>query len=231
MSYRTDIAAAIKTQLEGQTAAADDKIFTSLDRPLGPDDMPSIVIYTMASRRGENSHGESHIPRLVTVAIEAAVLSNPASAMSDAEAFADEIETAMDADRTIGNLVQDCQWQETVTDVDGEGEITIGVVLLQYQVQIATNQKPDSVFEFLADGMEDAPLPGEVYINPQPVPDAYDTNELTDDIAQVIAEPIAPVDGACEDGSCDIGAYQGDQDKWPPDAALPEPEPEPEPTP
>jgi hypothetical protein len=108
MSYRSDIADAIKAQLEGQTDAADDSIFTCLERPLGPDDLPAIVIYTMTSRRGESSAGSSVIPRVVTVAIEAAVSSAPASAQSAAEALAEDIEAAMDADRTLGNLVEEC---------------------------------------------------------------------------------------------------------------------------
>ena len=35
-SYRTAIVNAVKAQLLGKTDAADDKVFTSLDRPLNP---------------------------------------------------------------------------------------------------------------------------------------------------------------------------------------------------
>jgi hypothetical protein len=211
MSYRSDIADAIKDQLSGQTDAADSSIFTSLDRPLGRDDLPAIVIYTMTSRRGENSNGEAFIPRVVTVAIEAAVEGSATTAHSAAEELADAIEAAMDADRSLGQTVKHCEWQETVTDVSAEGEVTLGVVLLQYEVTIDTMQQPDSAFEFLDEGFEDAPIPTEVYTTGTPVADAY-SNGITSDIAATISQPIAEQPTACEDGSCAIDAWQGDPD-------------------
>lgn len=226
MSYRTEIADAIKAQLSGQTDAADSSIFTSLDRPLGRDDLPAIVIYTLTSRRGENSNGDSLIPRVVTVAIEAAVEGTPTTAYSAAEELADAIETAMDADRSLGQVVKHCEWQETVTDINSEGEVTLGMVLLQYEVQIDTLQQPDSAFEFLEEGFDTAPLPTEVYTNGVIVADGYE-RPLTDDIAANIAQPIAEQPTACEDGSCDIDAWQGEQDQWPPAGWIPPEEPAP----
>lgn len=207
MSYRTDIKDAIQAQLAAADALSDATIITVLDRQLTPADMPAIIIYTLASRRGAESFGETTIPREVVVAIEAAVSSTPSSAETDAEVLAEAIENALDADKTLGNVVKTCEWQETVTDVNSVGDVTLGVVLLQYLVSMHTNQKPDGTFEFSDDGF--AQPPTEVYAYSDPVADEYEV-ELGDDIAAILAAPEMETESACEDGSCAIDAWMGD---------------------
>lgn len=156
MSYRTQIAAALKSRLLSQTPAGAN-VFTSLDRPLTPEDLPAIVIYTMSARRGSESYGDALIPRVVTVNIEAAIQSTPATALADAEQLADAIETVIEADPTLAHVVNDCVWQQTLTDVSAHGSVTLGVVLLEYEVTMFTNAVSPGAFEPTDDGFTGVP--------------------------------------------------------------------------
>jgi hypothetical protein len=139
MSYRTQIAAAVKAALLDQTAAGQ-RVFTAMDRPLSPADLPAVMIYTLASQRGTESYGNTIIPRVVTVHIEAAAQAEPVLALDAAEAMATAIEAAVEADPTLGNVVQDTTWQRTMTDTSSHGEMTLGVALLEYQVSMLTER-------------------------------------------------------------------------------------------
>lgn len=156
-SYRNQITDAIKAQLTGKTIAGA-QVFTSLDRPLDPSkDLPAIMVYAQSSRRGKEDYGNSIIPRMVTVSIEAAVASSAGQELADVETLADEIEAAMEADRSLGLLVNDTEWQQTLTDVTSHGKTPMGVCLLQYSVEMLTNQRPDNAFEFNDDGFTSPP--------------------------------------------------------------------------
>ena len=192
-SYRSHITEAIKTQLSGKTIAGG-SVFTSLDRKIDPaNDLPAIMIYTQASRRGKEDYGNSIIPRMVTVSIEAAVASTVGQELNDAEALADQIEVAMEADRSLGRVVNDCEWQQTLTDVTSHGRTPMGVCMLQYQVEILTNQRPDDFFEPEADGFTAPPTAVQTVPDVVPLPDDLDWD--------------APV---CGPDGCDIPAWLGE---------------------
>lgn len=192
-SYRQQINQAIKAQLTGKTIAGS-TIFTSLDRPLDPEaDLPAIMVYTMASRRGPENYNDAVMTRLVSIGIEAAVVAAPGAELAAAEALADSIEEAMEADRSLGRLVNDCQWQQTISDVTSHGRVCMGVCMLQYQVEILTNQRPDNAFEFNDDGFT-AP-PTQVYTVPNVVPQP---------------DGSIPDDCVCGPDGCDIPAWKGE---------------------
>jgi hypothetical protein len=189
-SYRTQIKQAIKTQLTGETVAGAN-VLTSLDRPLNPEhDLPAIIVYTMAARRGSQDYGNSLIPRTVTIAIEGAVSASPQSALSAAEALVDQIETAMEADPTLGQLVTDTKWRQSISDVSSHGSTTMGVCIVEYDVDMMTNLKPDGAYEQPAIPLDE--LPEEVIISPNQTPVAYVDlpvgTELTDEVLAIIGE-------------------------------------------
>lgn len=199
-SYRTAIVNAVRAQLLGKTDAADDKVFTSLDRPLNPaTDLPAVIIYTQASRRSGNDYGRTVVPRMVTVTIEGAVLAAAGQELAAANALAEQIEDAWEADLTLGQLVHDSEWQQTVTDVTSHGQKTMGVCLLQYQVEVLTRVAPDGVYEFHDDGYT-AP-PTVVYTDPVPVPPPEDY--FVQDSEQIKPDPNL----ACGPDGCDIPAW------------------------
>lgn len=195
MSYREDIANAAKAVLLGKTDAGD-KIMTSLDRKLDPEkDLPAVMVYCGPARRGPEDYGQSLIPRQVTLIIECATRAPAMQELQAAAQFAEQIEAAMDADRSLGNVVNDSRWQQTMPDVTSHGAVTMGVAIIQYEVEILTNQRPDWHFEFNDDGFT-AP-PSTVQTVPGIVPPA-------DDI------PPPPPDTACGPNGCNIPDWAGE---------------------
>lgn len=193
-SYRRAITEAIRRQLLGKTAAGAN-VLTSLDRPLNPKtDLPAIMIYTMTARRGKEDYGQTLIERLVTVGIEGAVLADAGREIESAEDMAAAIEDAIEADNTLGLVVNDCNWQQSISDATSHGGFTMGVCLLQYEVQIFTNQLPASAFE--GDGPEHTP---------------HLVNSVPDIVMPADPEPPRIVgDLACGPDGCDIPDWQGE---------------------
>jgi hypothetical protein len=221
-SYRTQIKQAIQTQLTGQTIAGSN-VLTKLDRKLNPEhDLPAIIVYTMAARRGSQDYGNSLIPRTLTIAIEAAVSSNSNDALTAAEDFADQIESAIEADPTLGNLVTDTRWRQSISDVSSAGSTVMGVCIVEYDVDVMTNLKPEGFYANPEIPLEE--LPTKVVISAFPSAAEYASppagTELTDEVLSIIngqdvtipPRPITPpADSPCRDGSCDVPAWQGDQ--------------------
>lgn len=192
-SYRTQIKDAIKAQLTGKTIAGA-QIFTSLDRQLDPEnDLPAILVYTQDSRRGPEDFGKSVTPRVVTITLEAATLGQALSEMDAAEAFADQIEVAMEGDRTLGKLVENCVWQHTMTDVTSHGSREIGVCLLEYQVTMLTNPVAAGAWEYHDDGFTEPPHHVQTVPNVVPPPGS-----------------LPPDDSLCGPDGCDIPAWAGE---------------------
>jgi hypothetical protein len=227
MSYRTQVADALKTRLLGATPAGA-SVFTALDRPLQPSDLPAIVIYTPGARRGKGNNDNSLIERDVTVHIEVAIQSTPANALTDADALAQAVEDRIEADPSLGLVVDNTEWQRTTTDVSSFGELTLGVALLEYSVSIYTVRRNE---DFI--GLEQ-PLPTSITVNQESTPQAYvepltsarieapsspsyfgtEPALVANDIAASEAAPARapePAKVTCEGGSCDIAAWEGDQ--------------------
>ena len=172
MSYRAQVKDAIKAVLMGKTIAGDN-IKTGLDRPLTPEDLPVVVIYITAAKRGQQEYGRSLTPRTLTVSIEAAL--NTASyftAESDAENFGERVEELLDEDRSLLNQVHDSKWLECYSDVSSLGEKTIANVVLEYEVEIMTGEKEAEDFLVEDDGFDEVPTL--VFPRPNPtVPDLF----------------------------------------------------------
>lgn len=212
MSYRTAIAEGIKAALAGRlndagAIVADESIFTALERPLNPEyDFPAVVIYTLDSRRGPQDYGNSLTPRIVEVAIEAGVVGSHVDALARAQALADQVEYVLRADQSLGGLVNRIEWRETVSDQwsvgAAAGGTTVGVSLLQYQVDIYTQEVDPHLLEPV-DGPDTTP--GGVIICGHPVPsDEFDPIRDGDKSPIGDAPVCDPVEG------CDLPAYGGD---------------------
>ena len=195
MSYRTQINDGLKAALLGKTSAGA-SVFTALDRPLHPTDLPAVLIYTMSARRVPENNGNALINRAVSVNIEAAIQSTPENALNAAEALADEIESLIEADPTLGLRVNDTVWQQTLTDVSAHGSVTLGVVLLEYEVSVYSPRLADGAFEPAPDGFEGAPPV--VYS----VPDTHGPG--------FPSPPSGNADTACGPDGCDMPSWGGE---------------------
>lgn len=131
-------------------------MLTKLDRPINPEETPAIMVYANDARRGDQDYGNSVVPRVVKVTIEAAVNATPETALDLADALTDAIEAAVEANPTLSNKVQDARWQRTMTDVTSMGQHTIGVCLLQYEVDMLTENRLADPFP--GDGFDGVPV-------------------------------------------------------------------------
>lgn len=210
--YRQLIADALKARLDTIPSV---KSFAKLDRPLQASDLPAAIIYTPSARRGQRTSGNHLIQRLVTVKIEAAVQSTPFEAMDAAAELAATIERAIEADASLGNTVDNTEWQQTITDVSSFGEMTLGVVLLEYDVSFYTQRIEDD---------EDGVIPTSITVNSTVTPAGYvrplhparmdDPAIIPADISESAIVPATPAESAqsaCDGESCDVPAWGGDQ--------------------
>lgn len=156
-SYRQQAAAAFSACLMGNTAAGS-RVFTKLDRTLSPSELPAIMVYASDARRGPQDYGNSMVPRVLTVTIEGAVQSTPADALDAADALVDTIEALIESDPSLGNVVNDTRWQRSTTDVTAVGQHTLGVCLLQYEVEMLTHLRGPEAFAIADDGFAGTPV-------------------------------------------------------------------------
>lgn len=194
-SYRAQVNNAMKAALLGQTVAQQ-SVFTSLDRPLHPSDLPAIIVYAQGARRGPQDYGNSLIPRMLDVTIECAVQAAPETAQAQADALVDAIEELIEADPTLGNVVQNTVWQRSLSDVASHGTSTLGVGLLQYEVTILTSERLPEAFGIGDDGFTGTPTV--VYT----LPDVTGPGLFQG----VQPDPSAP----CGPEGCDLPAWGGE---------------------
>lgn len=200
--YRSIIKDAARDLLLGQTIAGD-RVFSTMDRPINENDLPIIIIYTVASKRGED-YGRGLTTRKVTVRIEAALsVENPYAADSVAEDFSDVVEGILNADMSWGNQVACATWQETVSDVSSVSETVIANVLLEYEVEYQTDLREDSFFGGEDDGFTEPPTS----VKTRPDVNYFDDGIFPD--RPKVPQP--PPDTACDpDNGCNIPAWQGE---------------------
>lgn len=157
-AYLQTAAEAFRAALLGNTAAGQ-RVLTRLDRPLSPTaaDLPAIIVYANQARRGSQDYGNSLIPRELVVNIEGAVVAMPETALDEAQALVDQIETLIEADPSLAGAVNACRWQRSIADVSSVGSATLGVCLLQYDVEMLTSVRQPEAFGIGDDGFDAPP--------------------------------------------------------------------------
>lgn len=193
ISYRNQIAEAFRAALLGKTGAGT-SVHTKLDRPLDPrTELPAIMVYANRAARGRQDYGNSLITREVEVTVELAVQGTPETALDLADAMVEAIEQLIEADPTLGSVVQDTRWQRTITDTTNHAGATLGVGMLQYEVTMLTHEREPGWFGVGDDGFVTPPT--QVITQPDQVP-------------AEIAPPVGP--GPCEGGTCAPPAWGGE---------------------
>lgn len=195
-NYRDTVAAAMHTVLLGHTAAGQN-VHTRLDRPLDPrTDLPAILVYANHARRGQQDYGNSLIPRMVTVVMEFAVQDTPANALDAVGSLVAQAEALIEADPSLGHVVNNCKWQQAITDTTSHGEFTMGVGLLEYEVEILTNERQPGAFGVGDDGFDG--VPDTVFTVPNTTAPVF--NPM----------PVPGDDVACGPDGCDLPAWGGE---------------------
>lgn len=133
---------AIVAALSGATVAGTQVRSVRVD-PTQFGELPAINVYVISDDVDEESitTAPRELKRVAVVAVEG-WLAGDADTIDDAlDAFALEIETAMDADVNFGGTVSDSILAGTEIKIDPKGEKPIGVVHLQYAVTYFTDQR------------------------------------------------------------------------------------------
>ena len=169
-NYRAQAAEAFRARLLGGTPAGAN-VHTKLDRAMRPDELPALLVYANDARRGPQDYGNSVVPRVLSVTIEGAVQADAASALDAADALVEAVELLIEADPSLGNAVQNTRWQRSMTDVTSHGQTTLGVCLLQYDVEMLTHMRTPDAFGVGDDGFSGTPVV--VYTLPDTTPPLY----------------------------------------------------------
>ncbi len=156
-NYRAQAAEAFRTVLDGGTPAGA-RVHTKLDRAMRPEELPALLVYANDARRGPQDYGNSVVPRVLTITIEGAVQAAPEDALDAADALVAAVEQLVEADPSLRNVVQDTRWQRSMTDVTSHGQTTLGVCMLQYEVEMLTNMRGPSAFGIGDDGFTGVPV-------------------------------------------------------------------------
>lgn len=123
---------AVTALLIGATAAGA-RVFPSRVLPLRTPELPTIAVYTAdeSVEEGSRQSAPRELERLVSVVVEAWVA--PADDVDDAmDDIAEQIEVALHADPYWGGVVGDSILTGSETEVVGQGDRRMGLVILTY---------------------------------------------------------------------------------------------------
>lgn len=218
MHYRQTIRDAVAARLTGETLAGPN-VFTSRARPILEilQKREAVLSVYTADESSQRMPDGYLLQRTLTISIEGAA--GGGDELDDTlDTFAEQVETAINADPTLGGLLTDQMvLTGTTSEISARGNQQIGAMRMDFECVYMTELGVDAGL-----GPE-PPLPTQVTINPVPTPRAY-VQPLDDarieppaivpsTIDPHIVAPSqtqAPVESACDDGSCDIDAYTGD---------------------
>lgn len=177
-SHRTAIRQYVKALLTDKTIAGS-RIFTNRAKPLGEEDMPALLIYTSTDKRGRpgDEHDGSMTYRKLDVIVEGAIEnSRDIDLETVLEKMSDDIETAINDDETLGNLVIECRWTCTEIDIVPDARRLFGAVRVEFEAELYTHHDADA--SWIDTGITE--LPTEVIIREPDGPSLPPTIALHD---------------------------------------------------
>jgi hypothetical protein len=111
-----------------------ESVYDSLTVPLGMKKLPAILVYTRDERLDEDGHTDPGIrSRTLELAVEVVTGSDAAT-----DFLCTAVETVMDANETIGNLVQGTRLQRISVDRDSDGERIVVAARMDFEVAYFT---------------------------------------------------------------------------------------------
>ena len=187
-SHRTAIRQYLKALLTDKTIAGS-RVFTNRARPMFDEDMPSMLIYTSGDKRGRpgDEHDGSMTYRKLAIVVEGAIENSRDIDLEAAlEQMSDDIETAINTDETLGNLVIECRWTDTEMDIVPDARRVFGTVRVEFEAELYTHHDADA--SWIDTGMTE--LPTEVIIREPDAPGLPPTVALHD--PEWAENPIPP---------------------------------------
>jgi len=197
MHYRQRIRDAIAERLAAAETLAGPNVFTSRARPILEilQKREAVLSVYTADESSQRTKDGRLLDRTVVASIEAAA--GGGDDLDDVlDRLAEQVEAAIDADPTLGNLLSDdMELTATTSEITARGNQQVGAFRMDFECRYLTPRitEPAGV------------LPTQVFVNSFPGPDAYrQTLERPDSRAP------ESVQSACDDGSCDVPAWSGD---------------------
>lgn len=148
---RTLIRQAVKDRLVAQLPLVDPRISEariSIHRstPLFAAKLPAILIYTRDERIEDAPSSHPGI-RYRKLELSVEVITSGEAAIEDADTLAQAIETILDADETLGLLVQGTRLTRTEVDHDGDGDTPVLAARMTFEVSYWTKpmEVPDGL--------------------------------------------------------------------------------------
>jgi hypothetical protein len=205
MHYRQRIRDAVAAALTAANTGAGANVFTSRARPIleilqKRESVLSVYTADESAQRGPDGYLST---RTLTVSIEG--MAGGGDDLDDIlDDLALQVETAIDADRTLGGLLHDeLVLESTGSEITARGNQQVGAFRMDFECTYLAERDQSAIEEAL---WPERPLPTEVFVTPVPTPAAYrSTLEKPDSTAIESALSVA-----CEDGSCSVPAYGGD---------------------
>jgi hypothetical protein len=141
---RQQIREQVGTTLTGLTTTGS-RVYQSRVYPLQVDLSPTLLIYTKSEVSEPIVIGSARTTeRILTLAVEGYV---KATTNSDdtVDTIAKEVETALATDTTLNGLAKDCYLESTEIDYNGEGELPVAVITLNFNVSYMTAENAPDV--------------------------------------------------------------------------------------
>lgn len=130
---------AVQKLLKGKTLAGDN-VFVSRSIPTDVECLPAILIYSLSENVRRFNETPKDYKRELTIAVECLASGNDDNELdSKLEELGEFIESAMEIDETLGDLVNKVELTGTAYAQDPDGQNPIGSLILQFAVEFFTN--------------------------------------------------------------------------------------------
>lgn len=136
MSKRAEIRQKIVELIAGKTQA-EDRVFSNRARRIWPEECPLIVVYSKTETVQEFEKSPRSLKRELQIAIECIAKADE-NIDDTLDEIAQEVETALGSDESLGNLCADIILEQTEMNLSGDGETVFGAAILTYQVTYIT---------------------------------------------------------------------------------------------
>jgi len=139
---RTLIREAVKERLAAKLPETDQRITASRisihrSTPLFAAKLPAILIYTRDERIEDQPNADPGL-RYRKLELSVEIVASGDTAADDADALAQAVEAIIDADETLGLLVEGTRLTRTEVDQGGEGDTPVLAVRLSFEVSYWT---------------------------------------------------------------------------------------------
>lgn len=155
MSYRQAVREAFEQALVGATPAGNN-VLVGYARPIAPNEMPALLIWTGKAKRGQdNNMDESIEHKLLQVVVEVVLAGHPNQLESGLDAFCHIIERTVRDSQHIAIATDRVTLDETDYDITANGGAAVGVARLDFICSVFANMDTTT-----AD-----PIPTSIFIN------------------------------------------------------------------